>query len=131
MADKKKVNPRKWVNPREEELARALDEYASFEEFQSFIEEIREGVRQKMTAEQLLKKVTPLAAARLGNIALTETDNKVALQAIKEILARTEGTPTQKQEITHKYSNLTDAELEAMIRSEEEELRNIENSDVH
>ena len=58
------------------------------------------------------------------------------MAAIKQILDRTEGTPIQKQEVTHKYAELKDEELDAIINSEFEDLNrmssiDMEQDDVH
>ena len=132
MANKKKSNPRKYINPQEDNFVQMLDELTEFEDFQDLVAQLRTSVKDGATTEDILKLCKPYAAARLGNIVMTAQDAKVALAAIKELLARTDGTPTQKQEITHKYADLTDDELEAMIRSEEKELADMEtNTEVH
>lgn len=111
----------------ENRMIKNIDELAAFEQFKSeILPYLRDALQKGASAEEIYKKAEALAAARAVTIAATETDASKALSAIKDILDRSGGKPTDKREITHKYKDLSDEELDAMLLSEAEEADDIE-----
>lgn len=101
-------------------MAKNLDDLAAFEEFQDeILPTLKKAVKEGWSPEKIYKHAAALAAARSVSIALTEMDSAKALAGIKEILDRSGGKATERREVKHEVSALSDAELEALIASEE------------
>lgn len=110
----------------QDRMSRLLDELVEFEEFRTTIlDTIRQDLKSGMTAAQLREKYSALVQARVLTEALTDESAR-ALTAAKDVLDRAHGKATEKKEITHTLKDMSEEELDALIRSEEEELREIE-----
>lgn len=95
---------------------RLADDLAEFEIFkENILPLIRRDLNAGLTAEEFFKKYAPYAAARGVNIALTHEDKSAAINMIKDILDRTQGKAVTREEHSHKYEQLSDSELDAMI----------------
>lgn len=93
-----------------------IDELAEFEEYKSkLLPEIAKLVKGGAPSKDILERSKALAVARLALIAVNEADPKTALNAIKEVLDRTDGKVTDKREVTHAMQNLKDEELDALL----------------
>lgn len=105
-------------NHTEARMVRNLDALAAFEEFQDeVLPMLRQDLAKGLTAEDIYKKYQALAAARNISIALADPDSGKALAAIKDILDRSGGKPTERKELTHKMANVSDAELDSLLLS--------------
>lgn len=103
-----------------------LGDLAEFEEFrEKIIESVRKDLLAGMGAEELRKKYLPLITARMVSEALTTPDPGKAASIAKDLTDRSEGRPTEKKEITVKYADLPDDELDALLESEEDDLRSM------
>jgi hypothetical protein len=101
----------------QEEGADAMDALAEFEEFrEAFLPAIRRALMDGLSSEQILKKFEPVMAARLVQLGATGAE-AASLNAIKEILDRTQGKAVQKQEHTHRLAKLPEEELDAVLAS--------------
>lgn len=91
------------------------------QEFSRFREEIlpvlREALSSGMSAEDIHKKFQAYAAARIVSIAAMEPDSSKALAAAKDIMDRAGGRATEKQEVVHKFDQVPDDQLDALILS--------------
>lgn len=67
--------------------------------------------------EEILEQGRALAAARLVTIAATDEDSGRALSAIKELLERKDGKVADKKQIEHKFTKMSDQELDALVLS--------------
>jgi hypothetical protein len=111
-------------------MARNLDRLA---ELQALMDELgpllQTAINEGWNAEKIYNhpKVQAKLAARAVMIGLMEADSGRAMAAIKDIQDRSIGKPTEKQEITHKASKLSDEELDALIATK---LQDSEDSDV-
>lgn len=100
-------------------MAKALDELSEFEQFKNeVLPRLRKEVAKGTDAEKIYEMCQAHLAARAVTIALTEKDTARALSAIKEALDRGKGKAKERQEITHKYEELKDEELDAILMSE-------------
>jgi hypothetical protein len=99
-----------------------LDKLSEFEDYQTILKTLQKDVKSGMTDQQLAKKYAPLAQARIISDMLTSENPTAALSAAKDLLDRVNGKATEKQEVTHRLEKLSDNELDALIKSEEEEL---------
>lgn len=100
-------------------MADKIDELAAFEEFQQqILPYLRNAIKRGATAEEIYKKAQALAAARSVTIAATSPDETKALAAIKDILDRSGGKAAERRTVEHKFKDLTDSELDAMLLSE-------------
>ncbi len=98
-----------------------------FDDFQTTIlPALRRDLKAGLTPKELQEKYAALAAARMINIALTEENTGAASAAAKDILDRTAGKATEKKEVTHKFKDLSDDELDAILASEEAEVTDME-----
>ena len=112
-------------NKQESKMVRNLDRLAQFERYQTEIGSIlREAIEKGWTPEQMRKnpKIMALIEARKLTIALTDPDSSRALAAIKDTLDRVEGRAKERSEVEHRFGNLKEAELDALLLSQMAEL---------
>lgn len=112
-------------------MAQKLDQLhadiAEFEEFRSTtLKAIRKDIRSGLGAAELRKKWAAVIQGRLITDALTTSDESKAAMIGKDIIDRVEGKATEKKEVTHKFENMDEKELDAMLKSEIEELEDME-----
>lgn len=108
---------------RMERLLKDLTEFESFRE--QILPAIRKDLLSGYTAAQLREKYAAMIQARIITEALTNPDAGKANLAGKDIIDRVEGKATEKREVKHTFENLSDEELEAILKSEEEELEDM------
>jgi hypothetical protein len=104
-------------------MTRSLDDLREFEDYQTILKSIRDDIKSGMTEKQLAKKYAPLAQARIISDMLTSENPVAALSAAKDLLDRVNGKATEKQEVTHRFKDMTDEELDAVLQSDEQELQ--------
>lgn len=110
---------KKGKNIEEAKMVKKIKELEAYEQFKEMILPfLQQDLLNDTPAEEILKKYQSYAAARLLTIAATEQDSSKAIAAVKQVLDRAVGLPTQKQEVTHKYDQLTDDELDAILATE-------------
>lgn len=105
-------------NGTEISMVDALDDLAEFKEFKkSLLPALRADLAKGTPAKDILEKMKSLAAARLGHIIMSEKDSGKALSAIKDVLDRTEGKAKETVVTTHKFQNMKESELDALLKS--------------
>jgi hypothetical protein len=98
-------------------LVELADDLKEFEEFKiSILPVLRDMVTAKAPPAEILEMVQSLAAAKLGTM-IVRSDGKNTLAAIKEVLDRTQGKATEKIEQTHKFENMKEEQLDALLKS--------------
>jgi hypothetical protein len=103
------------------QLARSLDQLAEFESFKAdILPKLRQFIKEGKTASEIYSWAQSYLAAKTVTLALASKDEKTALGAIKEALDRGVGKAADKVEITQRYEQLSDEELEALLQSERE-----------
>lgn len=106
---------------------RLHDKLVAFEEFeQQILPALVKDLKSGMTPSQLREKYDSIVQARAITTALTEADSGKAMTAVKDILDRTHGKAVEKKEVTHRLQEVSDQELDAIIKSEEEDLEDME-----
>jgi hypothetical protein len=119
------------INREEESTVQAIQELQAFEKFKDeILPNLRRDIAQGLGAEDMLKKYAALAAARGISIALGDKDSSRALGAVKDILDRVQGRATERKEVKHKYDDLPDEELDAILLSEMQDLETMVEKDV-
>lgn len=112
----KNQRPKRSAHAGMAKMANIIDDIAEFEKFkEEFLPMLRKDMFSDMTAQEIYEKYSKLAAGKGVMTALFEPDPAKAIPMIKDILDRTQGKPVQREEITNKYENLKDEELDAMI----------------
>lgn len=95
-----------------------FDRFLTNKQFrENMMSELDEDLRKGLSADEIAKKYAPAMAVRAVTIAMTEADPSKALAAVKEVLDRGVGKATEKTEVTHKYQNLPDEELDAVLKT--------------
>jgi ethanolamine utilization protein EutQ (cupin superfamily) len=103
-------------NKKEDETNQALDDLAEFQQYRATVlESIRKDLAAGMSTEQLLKKYESQAMARVISVALTEADSSKALAAAKDIIDRSKGKAAENKTVKHKFDDVEDAQLDALI----------------
>jgi len=117
----------------ETKMTSVISDLVEFEDFkEKILPAIKKDLMRGMTSKELREKYSALVQARQLTTAIASRDEGRASAAAKDIIDRTEGKATEHREVTHKYADLPDEELDAIIRSEEEELEFLEsNSTEH
>lgn len=100
-------------------MADALDELAEFEEFKDqVLPAIRKDLAAGLTESQILEKYKALAAAAVVTITTKIDQPAVALAAAKDILDRTRGKAKESKDVTHRFSQMPEKEIDAILASE-------------
>lgn len=128
--DKSKQKPtdpdKVWSKEKDRQAFHKTPLAAALADFETFRNELlpmlRKDVLEGMAPEAMRKKYEAFTQARQIMEALTNPDARVALAAIDKMQDRVEGKPTEKREVTHKFDNMSDKELDAVLKSEEEDL---------
>jgi hypothetical protein len=95
----------------------------AFEDFQTnILPALQRDVTAGLTAKQMREKYTAVVQARLITDVLMTQDPKEAATIGKDLIDRVEGKATEKKEVTHRFSEMSDKELDAVLKSEEEDL---------
>ena len=99
------------------------EDLAEFEEFQATtLKAIRKDIKAGMSGAEIRKKYAAIVQGRLLTMALTTEDEKTATIIAKDILDRADGKAAEKKEVTHRFANMKEEELDALLKSEEAEL---------
>jgi hypothetical protein len=107
-------------------MANLIDDIAEFEDFQATtLKAIRKDIKKGLGAKELRDKYAAILQGRLLTDALTTSDLKVAAAIGKDVIDRVEGKPTEKKEVTHKFKDMKEEELDAILKSEIEELEDM------
>ncbi len=102
------------------------EDLAEFEQYKAdVLKSIRKDIRNKLSARQIREKYLAILQGRLITDALTTEDVKEATTIIKDVADRVEGKATEKKEVTHRFSGMSDKELDAILQSEEKELEDM------
>lgn len=100
-------------------MARALDDLAQYDTFAvGLLPQLKELLAKGASAEDIYAKFAPMAAARAVMVAMMDVDSGKALAAAKDMLDRDGGKAKERSEVTHKYSQLPDNQLDSLILSE-------------
>ena len=136
MGGKAQPKKKKWVpieqfedkSIAQKEYNKLLSDLSEFEEFrEKILPAIRKDLMGGMSAPDLRKKYAALVQARIITEALTTPDAGKAATLAKDVMDRNEGKATEKKEVTIKYKDLSDDELDALLLSEEQELAEMMN----
>jgi len=107
----------------QDDYATLLSDLNEFIEFRTkILPAIRKDLATGMSAPELRKKYAALVQARIITEALTTPDAGKATALAKDVIDRVEGKATEKKEVTVKYADVSDEELDALLMSEEAEL---------
>lgn len=108
-------------------MAKAIDQLAEFEEFKArILPAIQKDLKAGLSAKEIREKYAAMVQARLVTDALATEDAGKAAAIGKDVLDRVEGKATEKREVTHRYADLKEDEIDAILRSEMEELEQLE-----
>lgn len=122
---KGKKMPRMTGYVEDRAMSKLIDDLQDFEDFrEQILPMIRQDLKAGMSASDMRKKYQALVQARVLTTAITSDDGR-AMAAAKDVLDRQEGRATEKKEVTHRYADLGDKELDAILASEEEDLQHL------
>lgn len=94
-----------------------------FEEFQNeTLKVLRNDIKKGLKAKDLREKYLALLQGKVLTQALTTEDAAQALAILKDLADRVEGKAKETKEVQHRMEKLSDKELDALLKSEEEEL---------
>ena len=107
----------------ERRMIDGLTDLAEFEEYcQLVLPALRKDIKEGKSAEEIYSKYASMAAARGISIALTEPDSGKALSALRDILDRTKGKAVERVQVQHRFQNLKEEELDALLISRAREV---------
>lgn len=102
------------------QLCEQLDLFSQFQ--RDVLPELQDDLKRGMNAEQLAKKYSHLAMARMITVMLTESDNSKAVSAAKDVMDRGVGKAVERKKIEHSMADVDDEQLDALILSEIEDI---------
>ena len=115
----------------EHRLACLLDDFQEFSKYKKVMGDLMEMINQGATVESIYEKYGPALAARMVMMGISSSDTRNSMALIKEIHDRSLGKSKERQEIHHKFENVSDADLDKLIKSEEEQVEGLEKEKVH
>jgi hypothetical protein len=93
-----------------------MEKLALFEEFeQEFLPQLKDLLKNGADSAKMRGEMAPILTAKLLSMAITEKDAGKALAIIRDQLDRAEGKAKERSEVEHKFSNLKDEELDALL----------------
>jgi hypothetical protein len=99
------------------------EDLKDFEEFQNeTLKVLRQDIKKGLKAKDLREKYIALLQGKVLTQALTTEDASQALAILKDLADRVEGKAKETKEVQHRMEKLSDKELDALLKSEEEEL---------
>ena len=106
------------INHVENRTIKIVEEVRAFEEFRTQVApQLRADLQSGMSAKELYSKYEALAAARGLTIAMTDRNPAIALKAIQDILDRGQGKAAQEVRHKHKFQDLPEEQLDAILLS--------------
>ncbi len=100
-----------------------MDKLAAFEEFQAALSpKMQRMILNGSSAEEIIAETAAYAAARIATIAVTDSDSGKAFSAAKDILDRAHGKAVERRELKHKFAEMNEDEIDAMIVSQMKEV---------
>lgn len=109
---------RKRGEKQENWLCSIVDDYSEFERYKGAMKQLMGLVQKGASPEEIYEKFGPALAARMIMLGLTEKNPAMLKGVIQEVHNRAYGKPKEKQEVTHKYENLSEEELNQQIEQE-------------
>lgn len=114
MADRRKRSS----NVAEKRMERTLDHLSEFDDFRAkLLPALRKDIESGMTAKEIREKYQATAQARLIMALLADDDSK-AIRAAQDILDRTEGKAVERKAHVHKFQDLPEEQLDALLATE-------------
>lgn len=114
------MRPKKYRRSRndaEHRLVCALDDLAEFEQFkEEILPALRKDIESGLESREIIKKYRAIAAAKLVTAVFIPTAQS-ALSAAKDILDRGDGKPTETKKVEHKFAEVADEDLDALLKS--------------
>jgi len=111
----KKLDGRRTIASR----VKLHDELAAFEEFkEEVLPMLRKDLKNKLSPSQIRKKYLSYLTARQVTIGLTARDEAKSLAAIKDVFDREEGKAKESKDVTHRFEDLPDDQLDALVLSQ-------------
>ena len=105
-------------NAEQNRMTRSLDELMQFEEFcEEIAPKLRTMLKQGKTAQEIYAWAQSMAAAKAVTL-INARDPKVAIAAVKEVLDRGVGKAAENINLTTRYEDLSDEELEILLKSQ-------------
>ncbi len=116
---KQSVSQGLQANPEEERMFRIIEELAQFEEWSKEVPELlKRAILSGKSAPELYDQFDNVAAVRVVQILMTETDSTKALAAAKDVLDRKYGRATEKKVIKHEFEDMPDEQINSILKGE-------------
>lgn len=113
------MSRRRTRNNELDRMVSSVDNIRDFVEiFQGLTPGLKADLKKNLSPKQLIEKHQSLLTARLLSIAVTDPDSAKSVAACRDLLDRVLGKPTEKKEMEHKFSKLSDQELDAVLVTE-------------
>ena len=110
-----------------DKACRDIDKLAEFDQFcEEVLPALRRDLQSGMSAKSLREKYMAKCTAREISIAIGDPDSGKALTAIKNIVDRVEGKAVETKAITHKYEQMSDSQLDALLLTKLEDSKDAE-----
>lgn len=114
-------------NPEENRISELIKNLAAFEDFNSrILPALQADIKNGMTPKELREKYLSIVTGRVITDALMTDDAGKAAAIARDLADRVEGKATEKKEVTHKFADMKDEELDAILKSEIDELEDME-----
>lgn len=107
------------TNDMVETRARNIDDLALHDEMMmGILGSVKQDLALGLTSEEIMKKYSGIAAARIVSIAATEADSGKALAAAKDLMDRVHGKAKEVKDVTHRLAQIDEKQIDAILISE-------------
>lgn len=104
--------------------AHLVEQMDLFHQFRTeLLPQLQSDIERGMNAEQLAKKYSHLAMARMITVMMTEQDSAKALSAAKDVMDRGVGKAVERKKIEHSMAEMDEDQLDALILTELDDLQ--------
>lgn len=103
------------------------EDLKDYEEYKlTLLPAIRKDLASGMTAKQIREKYVAYLQAKVITNAILTDDHAQAAATAKDVLDRVEGKATEKKEVSHRFADMKESEIDAILKSEEEDLEEVQ-----
>lgn len=114
---------RKSNAPIESWMSHTLDDFQEFQEHKKLHNKLLKMVNSGASPEKIYEEFGAALAARMVALGMTERNPAMLKAVVQEIHNRSLGKPTERQEVTHKYEQMSEEDLDKILSEQLDQVK--------